>query len=523
MDSRAHGGAPRPALLEPVGEGLRRDFRGRFLPNLASDLADGLNLKCLASVLFMAFACLAPAVAFGGLLEVQTQGAMGAFEMITATSLCGCVYALCSGQPMTIIGSTGPVLAFTTILYSVSQQMGLPFFPVYAWTGLWSAGMLGVCALTSASNLVRYLTRFTDEVFSGLISAIFVFEAAKSLGALVASPAVAPAEALLSVVLALATFAGAMVFRDLRAGPYFPRPVREALSDFGPTLSIIAATCLAWAALAHWPGVSLDFLKLPATLAPSGSRPWLVDLWAVPLSVRLGSVVPAFMLTILMFFDQNITTRLVNSKDNRMVKGEAYHQDMAVVAALMAAMSVMGLPWLVAATVRSINHLKSLATTAVVLEEGGPEGGAGGGAGAARIVAMQEQRVTNFGIHLAVGLSLLFGRGLLTAIPQAVLMGLFLYLGISAIRGNQFLERVGLLFMERSRMPKAPWTTQLPLSTTNRYTLLQIASLVALYQLKESRIGILFPALIGGLQLILIAARRAGWFSDADLEVLDTE
>ena len=135
----------------------------------------------------------------------------------------------------------------------------------------------------------------------------------------------------------------------------------------------------------------------------------------------------------------------------------------------------------------------------------------------------REQRVTNFGIHLAVGLSLLFGRGLLTAIPQAVLMGLFLYLGISAIRGNQFLERVGLLFMERSRMPKAPWTTQLPLSTTNRYTLLQIASLVALYQLKESRIGILFPALIGGLQLILIAARRAGWFSDADLEVLDTE
>ena len=309
-----------------------------------------------------------------------------------------------------------------------------------------------------------------------------------------------------------------MAFRDLRASPYFPRPVREALSDFGPTLSIIAVTCLAWAATAHWPGVSLDFLKLPATLGPSTPRPWLVDLWAVPLKVRLGAVVPAFMLTILMFFDQNITTRLVNSKDNCMVKGEAYHQDMAVVAALMAAMSVLGLPWLVAATVRSINHLKSLATTAVVQEEGGA-----GGGGAARIVAMQEQRVTNFGIHLAVGLSLLFGRGLLTAIPQAVLMGLFLYLGISAIRGNQFLERVGLLFMERSRVPKAPWTTQLPLSTTNRYTLLQIACLAALYQLKESRIGILFPVLIGGLQLILNAARRAGWFSDADLEVLDTE
>ena len=482
-------------------------------------MADGLNLKCLASILFMTFACLAPAVAFGGLLDVQTQGAMGAFEMILATSICGSVYAVTSGQPMTIIGSTGPVLAFTTILYSVSQQMGLPFFPVYAWTGLWSAAMLGVCALTSASNLVRYLTRFTDEIFSGLISCIFVFEAGKSLGKLVASPVVAPAEALLSVFLALLTFAGAMMFRDLRASPYFPKGLRDALSDFGPTLSIIAATCLAWAALAHWPGVSVDFLQLPATLGPSMSRPWLVDLAGVPLRVRLGCVVPAFMLTILMFFDQNITTRLVNSKDNQMVKGEAYHQDMAVVSALMAAMSVLGLPWLVAATVRSINHLKSLATTAAV---GGSDGGTGG-AGATRIVAMQEQRVTNLGIHVAVGLSLLFGRGLLTAIPQAVLMGLFLYLGISAIRGNQFLERVGLLFMEHSRMPQAPWTTKLPIGTTHRYTLLQIASLVALYALKESKIGILFPVLIGGLQLILNAARRASWFSDADLEVLDTE
>lgn len=38
-------------------------------------------------------------------------------ESLVCGALCGIVYGLCSGQPLTILGSTGPVLVFETILY----------------------------------------------------------------------------------------------------------------------------------------------------------------------------------------------------------------------------------------------------------------------------------------------------------------------------------------------------------------------------------------------------------------------
>ena len=48
-------------ILEPLAAGVRRDFSSR-LPFYKSDLVDGLNAQCLATVLFLFFACLAPIV-----------------------------------------------------------------------------------------------------------------------------------------------------------------------------------------------------------------------------------------------------------------------------------------------------------------------------------------------------------------------------------------------------------------------------------------------------------------------------
>jgi len=44
----------------------------------------------------------------------------------------------------------------------------------------------------------------------------------------------------------------------------------------------------------------------------------------------------------------------------RVQKGHGYHLDLLVVAVLIAICSVLGLPWFVAATVRSISHVRSL-------------------------------------------------------------------------------------------------------------------------------------------------------------------
>ena len=53
----------------------------------------------MAVILFLFFACLAPAVGFGGLFAVATDGAIGAIEMISSTAICGLINSLFSAQP----------------------------------------------------------------------------------------------------------------------------------------------------------------------------------------------------------------------------------------------------------------------------------------------------------------------------------------------------------------------------------------------------------------------------------------
>lgn len=60
--------------------------------------------------------------------------------MLLASACCGVVFALISGQPLVILGGTGPLLVFTAILFRLCTDLSLPFLPSYAWVGLWSAG-----------------------------------------------------------------------------------------------------------------------------------------------------------------------------------------------------------------------------------------------------------------------------------------------------------------------------------------------------------------------------------------------
>jgi hypothetical protein len=73
--------------------------------------------KTLASVSFLYFACLAPVIAFGGAMAGLTQGAMGVVEVIASCGICGMIYAIFAGQPMTFVAPTGLTLAFTAALY----------------------------------------------------------------------------------------------------------------------------------------------------------------------------------------------------------------------------------------------------------------------------------------------------------------------------------------------------------------------------------------------------------------------
>lgn len=502
-------------LFEGFGRGVLRDYKAR-LPLLKSDIKDGLNIQCLAATMFLFFACLAPAVGFGGLFTSITDGAIGTVEMVSSTAACGVLYALFSAQPLTIIGSTGPVLAFVACLAQLAKLMNLPFLPLYAWTGLWTAAILLVSSLTSASNLVKYLTRFTDEIFSTLISTIFVVEAVSDVAGTFSTSTFT--KALLTLVCASSTYFIATTLKSVRRSVFFTKKIRNTISNFAPTIGVVSSVLLArWARLVHGNALAgLPTLAIPEVFGTTSGRPWLVPLMDLPAWARLGAALPALMAVILLFLDQNITVRLVNNPRWKMTKGrrknnvlDGMHADLLVIALLTAGQSLLGIPWLVAATVRSISHVRALSTYD----------------GEEKLAGTIEQRVTGVAIHALIGCCVLFQkpRLLLKQVPLPVLMGLFMYLGTSSLPGNEMWERVLGFFKDKTVAPKERWTDTVPTRTVNLFTMLQVVCLGIMFWVKESPIGVLFPVVIAMLAPIRFGLEKTGIVKKEYMDILDEE
>lgn len=115
--------------------GLINDLK-RKTPWYLSDFKDALNLQCIASWIFLYFACLSPIITFGGLLGEATGKNMAAMESLVAGFVCGLGYGFFSGQPLTILGSTGPVLVFETIVFEFCKQTELDYMSFRYWCTL---------------------------------------------------------------------------------------------------------------------------------------------------------------------------------------------------------------------------------------------------------------------------------------------------------------------------------------------------------------------------------------------------
>lgn len=511
-----------PKERGPLDEGLAytgRLFGGiiadikRRAPHYASDFKDGLRGKSLGVSLFLFFACLAPAIIFGGLLHDKTGGEIGAVEMIVASAFCGVVYALFSGQPLIILGGTGPMLIFTAILYDYCEGNNIDFLQAYAWVGLWTGLILVILAATDASAMMCYFTRFTDEIFSALISVIFIYEAINSLVKIFqrawAGESIGHDVAFLSLLLALGTYVIATRLSAARKSKYMVPKVREFLSDFGPTIAILGMTYIGYICRDV---VALDPLPAPDEFTTSSGRPWLISFMDAPTSLILMSIIPALLCSVLVYLDQNITARLVNSPDNHLQKGSAYHYDLGLVGVLVGVCSIFGLPWLVAATVRSLNHVRALATVEERVDSSGTVHG--------DLLHVHENRITGVVIHLLIAGTLLV-LPLLHFVPLAILYGLFLYMGIVSIGGNQFFSRIGLLFTDPALYPRSHMVRRTPRRTMHLFTLIQAICLTVLWVVKVSAWGMLFPLFIGLLVPLRLLLPR--FFAEEHIEILDAE
>mmetsp|Transcript_31432 Transcript_31432/g.62096 ORF Transcript_31432/g.62096 Transcript_31432/m.62096 type:complete len:646 (-) Transcript_31432:2249-4186(-) len=353
-------------LWRPFGRGLVEDLKNK-LPWYWSDIKDGFQLKSIATVLYLFWGCIANAVAFGSVLGRATGGVIGATETLLATASLGMVYPLLCGQPLTIMGATGPIMAYIMALNTLAGSLGINFLPFYAWSGIFLSAFLFLGSMFSISNAIKIVTRFTEELFSVLISVIFIYQGMFYFIQLFINSEVSHGEAKAGILVGLLTFFVALSIRASRDGRLFNQWFRNKVADFAPVIAIILGIAVAWILIGHYgiTRVDLDFLHMTEggifeTTLGTETRPWVVDLSDIGPGGLALSVLGGFLGFILMYFDQNITVRLVNARQHRLKKGGGYDMDMMALCFCTILLSLVGCPWMVSATVPSLNHCRSL-------------------------------------------------------------------------------------------------------------------------------------------------------------------
>uniref|UniRef100_A0A3B4GCE6 Anion exchange protein n=1 Tax=Pundamilia nyererei TaxID=303518 RepID=A0A3B4GCE6_9CICH len=567
-----HHAGPELQRTGRIFGGLVNDVR-RKAPFYWSDIRDAVSLQCLASILFLYCACMSPVITFGGLLGEATKGSISAIESLFGASLTGVAYSLFAGQPLTILGSTGPVLVFEKILFKFCSQYHLSYLHLRTSIGLWTAFLCLLLVATDASSLVCYITRFTEEAFAALICIIFIYEALEKLVRLgelypinmhnqldnltfyrcqCAPPANASAEVLgvwskknvtpenitwdqlssktckalmgelvgpacshsgpyvpdvlfWSIILFFTTFFLSSFLKQFKTKSYFPTKVRSTISDFAVFLTIMIMVLVDYLV-----GVPSPKLNVPDRFKPtSENRGWLISpLGPNPWWTLLAAAVPALLCTILIFMDQQITAVIINRKENKLKKGCGYHLDLLVVAVMLGVCSIMGLPWFVAATVLSISHVNSLKLESECAAPGEQP----------KFLGIREQRVTGFMIFFLMGCSV-FMTSVLKFIPMPVLYGVFLYMGVSSLKGIQLFDRIKLFGMPAKHQPDLIYLRYVPLWKVHVFTVVQLSCLIALWAIKASPAAVIFPMMV--LALVFIRKLLDFCFTKRELSWLD--
>jgi len=569
--------------------GLVLDVK-RKLPWYLSDFTDAFHVQTLASILYIYLATVTKAITFGGFLGDITQGLQGVLESFLGHLIAGGVFCLLAGQPLTVLGCTGPVLIFEKILVEFCETYDIYYLTMRLWIGLWSAFFCIIIVAVDGSAIVRYFTRFTEEAFAALVGIIFIVESLKKIfkmgktykvhknllldemtfekhcecqgpgnltifetnfnateaqtevlnaynatsngtifseedidwhylkvseceafgGILSKECKYVPDIFFLSVFLFFGTFFLCSFLKKFKFTPYFPSMFRRLITDYAVIITIVVFVL-----------VDNHFgLDTPKLIVPTVFKPTRADLreWWIPLTdpkspwyVYLFAAVPALLLTILLFMDQQITSVIVNRKEHKLKKGCGYHLDMLIVGLMMGLCSLLGLPWCVAATVLCLGHVDSLKMDSESQAPGEQP----------QFVGVREQRVTGICVFLLTGLSVKLAP-VLKYIPMPVLYGVLMYMGVSTLNGMQFIDRLLLLFMPQKHQPDHAYLRHVPLKKVHLFTLIQAGCLAALWVIKSTPASLVFPLMV----LALVGFRKImdsfpSVFSQNDLKWLD--
>ncbi|XP_028156778.1 anion exchange protein 2 [Ostrinia furnacalis] len=425
--------------------GVIRDIKRRY-PFYMSDFTDALNGQCAAATIFMYFAALSSAITFGGLLAEKTHGQIGISE--------------------TLVRFTEDIFAFLISLIFIGE-------PITNIISVYRNHPLGVdyCAFQNQTHN----STMPDVNGTGILdnSTVTVTPQLPILPK--------PNTALFCTILTLSTFIIAYYLRIFRNGKFLGRSARRALGDFGVPIAIVLMV-----GISRLVPVWTETLRVPEGLSPTADRSWLVPanpgLETIPFWAMLVMALPALMVYIIVFMETHIAELIVDKPERRLKKGSGFHMDIVIMSLVNGVCGMFGAPWQCVATVRSVSHVSALTVMSTTHAPGDKP----------HIVEVKEQRLTGLLVSILCGVSVL-AAGWLRLVPMAVLFGVFLYMGISALGGIQFWDRCILLLKPVKHHPQVPYVRRVPTLKMHMYTLIQLAGICVLYTVKSSRFSLALP------------------------------
>lgn len=504
-------------------KGINSDLAARK-PHYKSDWGRPRNVFTVINATIYAFVIqLIPALIFAELMDRETEGNLASAEVLMSSGIMGIIYAIFAGQPLVIMGITGPVALLLGTSYGLTEKFDAEYFPFFFWVCIWAGLMHIVSAMIGLVHLVWKVTPFTTQIFEFFIAVTFIFSAVRDLiepiylgqGEYKADRSAQYATLMIGMI----TFFIAWTLHFAEQWLVLTRQLRVFLTSYNTLIACVVST-----AFSYLPGVDLEnngaggldrvnIRMAPWDWQPTADRPWVTNpLDGIDARGIFGAIVPGFMFFLLFIIDHNVSSILTQSPKFNLKKPPAYHWDFFVLGVTFIPCAILGLPPGNGLIPQAPLHARALCTRKYETDDRGVTHEV--------VTHCEEQRYSGLGQALLMFVALA-SFTVISWIPRGCLFGLFLYLGVGAMHGNEIWERMVMCFMMAKKRPNIPVVREVKWRTVFVYTLVQAACGFAVFAVAQfASVGYIYPALLTAL-VPFRAYVLSRFFSAEDMKYLD--
>ena len=459
----------------------------------------------------------------------KTDSSFGVNEVLLASVLGSVVFALFAAQPLVIVGVTGtihfaveetqayfsgPITVFNYTVYSLITPRGTNYFAFMAWIGIWSLIMHWILAITNSCNALKYVTRFSCDIFGFYVAFIYL---QKGIQVLTRQWEVSDASAYLSIAISLLVLMVAYITGIVGHSTLFQRHIRKFIEDYGIPLTVIFFTGFVHIGKMN----DIELLTLPISRAffPTTNRGWFIHFWDISVGDVFLAIPFAVILTILFWFDHNVSSLIAQGTEFPLKKPAGFHWDIFLLGLTTGIAGILGIPFPNGLIPQAPFHTQALCVTRTISDSDDETN-----KGHTRKVTdhVVEQRVSNLAQGLLT-LGTMTGPLLIVIhlIPQAVLAGLFFVMGIQALEANGITTKLLFLAKDKHLTPRSnPLTRVERRSAVWGFVALELVGFGATFAITQTVAAIGFPVFI----LLYIPLRTfvlPRWFSAEELNLLD--